>query len=118
MRAKTIDEVIRQLDNIIGWARENHSRLVYFAALYREVTFKVKEGTANGSFDDGKWIERLDVIFANHSLEAFAQYQNNQSPTRAWQIAFEASKHWWPIVLQHLLLGMNSLGSGFRCFEK
>lgn len=108
MQARTINEVIRQLDNIIDWARENHSRLGYFAALYRKVTLKVKEGIASGFFDDGQRMARLDVIFANRYLEAFAQYQNNQSPTRAWQVAFEAAKHWWPVVVQHVLLGINA----------
>lgn len=108
MRAKTIDEVIRQMDQIIDLAYRNHSRLGYFAALYRKVTVKVKEGIAKGFFDDGDRMERLDVIFANRYLEAFEQCQNNVVPTRAWQVAFDASNRWWPIVLQHLLLGMNA----------
>lgn len=108
MQAKTIDEVIQQLDQIIDWACRNNSRLGYFAALYRKVTLQVKEGIADGFFEDGERMERLDVIFANRYLEAFEQYQNNKVPTRSWQIAFEAARRWWPIVLQHLLLGMNA----------
>lgn len=108
MRAKTIDEVIQELESIIEWARSHTSRLGYFAALYRKVTIKVKEGIAEGFFDDGERMERLDVVFGNRYLEAFDQYQNNTPPTRSWQIAFEAAQRWWPIVLQHLLLGMNA----------
>ena len=53
-------------------------------------------------------MERLDVIFANRYLEAFEQYRSNQATTRSWRLTFETSKHWWPIGLQHLLLGMSA----------
>ena len=108
MPAQTIDDVIRQLDDIIDWASSQKSRLGYFAALYRKVTVNVKEGIADGFFEDGVRMERLDVIFANFYLQALVQYQKNQATTRSWQFAFETSGHWWPIVLQHLLLGMNA----------
>ncbi len=108
MQAKTIDEVIQELESMIDWARSHNSRLGYFAALYRKVTVKVKEGIADGLFDDGERMERLDVVFANRYLAAFEQFQNNAAPTRSWQVAFDAATSWWPIVLQHLLLGMNA----------
>lgn len=108
MSAKTIDDVIHQLDSIIDWARTNNSRLGYFAALYRRVTIKVKEGIAAGFFEDGARMERLDVVFANRYLEALERFQKNRVLTRSWKVAFDASQAWWPIVLQHLLLGMNA----------
>ena len=108
MPAETIDQVIQRLDDIISWSISNKSRLGYFAALYRKVTLSVKAGIGDGFFEDAERMERLDVIFANRYLEAFEQNQQKTTPTRSWQIAFEASKHWWPIVLQHLLLGMNA----------
>ncbi|MFQ5656791.1 MAG: DUF5995 family protein [Candidatus Methylomirabilales bacterium] len=108
MQAKSIDEVIEQLDNIIEWARGEKSRLGYFAALYRKVTLKVREGIADGFFDDGERVERLDVGFANRYLDAFERYRTKRVLTRSWKVAFDAAKHWWPIVLQHLLLGMNA----------
>ena len=108
MEAKNIDQVIQQLDYIIEWSINCRSRLGYFAALYRKVTLKVKEGISDGFFEDGERMEHLDVIFANRYLEAFDQNQKNIKNTRSWQLAFEASNQWWPIVLQHLLLGMNA----------
>ncbi|CAB1078915.1 hypothetical protein D1AOALGA4SA_6635 [Olavius algarvensis Delta 1 endosymbiont] len=104
----TIDEVIRQLDDIIDWSQSHESRLGYFAALYRKVTVKVKEGIADGYFGDGQRMERLDMIFAGRYLDAFEQFRSHQPTTQSWRLTFEASKHWWPIVLQHLLLGMNA----------
>jgi len=107
-QATTIDEVIEQLDGLIAGARRESSRSGYFPALYRKVTVSVKEGIAAGRFEDGERMERLDVIFANRYLAAVAALQRGEPPSRCWQLSFEASRRWWPIVLQHLLLGMNA----------
>ncbi len=106
--AETIDGLIGKLDQIVDWSYTTKSRLRYFAALYRKVTIKVKEGIAKDFFDDGERMERLDVIFANRYLAAFEVCRNNGQPTRCWSYAFRVTKQWWPIVLQHLLLGMNA----------
>jgi hypothetical protein len=106
--ATTIGEVIGRLDEIVGWARTQGSRLGYFAALYREVTRRVRAQIEAGFFEDGPRMERLDVAFANRYFEAFDQSRAGRNPTSSWQVAFAASTRWWPIVLQHLLLGMNA----------
>jgi len=108
MPAETIDEVIAQLDEIIAWSKANESRLGYFPALYRKVTINIKEGIAEGFFDNGPRMERLDVIFANRYLAAIDSYRSNGSPSHCWQFAFVATGEYWPIVLQHLLLGTNA----------
>jgi hypothetical protein len=105
---RTIDEVVARLDDVIDGSRRTKSRLGYFAALYRKVTVEVKKGIADGVFEDGERMERLDVAFANRYLEALDQYEGGGSPTASWQVAFTAAKRPWPIVLQHLLLGMNA----------
>ncbi len=68
----------------------------------------VKEGIAAGRFEDGPRMERLDVLFANRYLAAVESLRRGEPPTRSWQVSFEAAGRWWPIVLQHLLLGMNA----------
>ena len=117
---KTIDEVVEQLDAIIAWARGEHSRVGYFAAMYRGVTLRVHEGIISGRFEDGELMEHLDVAFANRYLEAVAQYRRGDPTTQAWTVAFEAATSWRPIVLQHLLLGMNAhinLDLGIACAQ-
>ena len=106
--ADTIDEVVDRLTEIVEWSRAANSRLGYFAALYRNVTIKIGEGIAEGFFDDGGRMERLDVIFANRYLEACEAHRDGRPTTDAWTYAFRVSDQWWPIVLQHLLLGMNA----------
>ena len=107
-QTETIDQVIDQLAEIIDWSSKTKSRLGYFAALYRKVTIKVKEGISENFFDDGERMERLDVIFANRYLAAIEAYRNNAQPTNCWIYSFQVAKQRWPIVLQHLLLGMNA----------
>lgn len=106
--AHSIDDVIEQLDTTVEWARANNSRLGYFPALYRWVTLKVKQGVDEGFFDDGPRMERLDVIFANRYLAALEAWRGGSRPTAAWDYTFTQAGQYWPIVLQHLLLGINA----------
>ena len=108
MPAATIDEVIERLDRVIARARLDGSRAGYFPALYRKVTVSVKEGILAGRFEDGERLERLDVIFANRYLAAVEAAERGEAATLSWQVCFAAAASWWPIVLQHLLLGMNA----------
>jgi hypothetical protein len=105
---RTIDDVIVELDDVIARARAERSRLGYFAVLYRDVTVKVKEGIGDGSFEDGARMERLDVAFASRYLDALHAYRRGEEMSRCWRAAFRAADRWPPIVLQHLLLGINA----------
>src|SRR5215203_4369433 len=103
-----IDDVVDMLDGVLGRALETGSRVGYFAVIYRKVTAKVAEGIATGFFDDGERMERLDVTFANRYLTALTTFEAGDNPTRSWQRAFEATTTARPIVLQHLLAGINA----------
>lgn len=107
-QANTIDEVIQLLDEIIERSKIEQSAIGLFAALYREVTVKIKEGIHDGSFQNGERMEKLDVIFANRYLKAYYQYQAKEKPSECWGFAFEQAEKFWPIVVQHLLLGINA----------
>ncbi len=108
VRAETIDEIIERITEIVDEAKEDRSRIGYFPALYRKVTIQVKQGIEEGFFDDGERMERLDVIFAQRYLDAFEEYRSGGTLTQSWLFAFEVTEQWWPIVLQHLILGMNA----------
>ena len=105
---QTVDEVLDALDAIIAEALQVGSRMGYFAAIYRKVTAKVAEGIATGFFDDGERMQRLDVAFATRYLAALGLYHGAGTPTRSWELAFEAAGAARPIVLQHLLVGINA----------
>ncbi len=104
----TIDDVITQLDLIIEQSKTNKSPLGYFAALYRKVTIKVKEGIADNYFDDGPRMEQLDIVFAKRYLDAYTAIQNKETPSESWVKVFDLAGNYWPIVLQHLLIGINA----------
>jgi hypothetical protein len=106
--ANTIDEVIAILETIIIESEKNNDPLGYFAALYQNVTICVKEGIANDYFEDGPRMEQLDVAFANRYLNAWYSYKNNEPVTLSWKSAFNLSTSYWPIVLQHILMGINA----------
>jgi len=108
MSAHSIDEVIVRLDEVIARARRERSRLGFFATLYRNVTIKVKEGIRDGFFEDGPRMERLDVTFASRYLDALEAHRRGEPASACWKVSFEAAEAWRPIILQHLLLGMNA----------
>ncbi len=108
MEAADIDEVIHHLTAIINTAHKENSRLGFFAALYRRVTQEVKYGIKKGQFEDGVRMELLDVAFANRYLAAYNAYREGQPLSESWRISFLAAQKWPPIMLQHLLLGMNA----------
>ena len=108
MTATTIDEAITELGEIIDWARDEKTRLGYFAAMYRTVTVRVKRGIELGQFEHGERMEHLDVVFANRYLDAIRLYRAGETPTESWQVPFAAAGRWRPLVIQHLFAGMNA----------
>ena len=106
--ARTIDDVIARLGDIVTYCRRENSRLGYFPALYRKVTIQVKEDIAGGRFEDGARMERLDVRFANRYFAAFEQHRRGVAPTRSWAYSFARAESSDPLILQHLMLGINA----------
>ena len=107
-QANSIQEVIDILEEIIQECKTESNPLGYFAALYQNVTINVADKIGKKYFDDDKRMEHLDVVFANRYIEAYYAYQEQKKVTNSWKIAFELSKTYWAIVLQHLLIGMNA----------
>ena len=106
--ADSVDGVIEALDAVTSRARAAQSPLGYFAALYGSVTRTVADGIHTGFFDDQPRMQRLVVVFANRYLAALEGFQSDGEPSRCWDVAFDAADDATPIVLQHLLLGINA----------
>ena len=104
---QTINEVLTELDFIIAHCKARQSRQTYFAVLYRQMTAAVKIGIEQGQFQDGKRMEKLDVIFAKRYTDAWYAFQKNEATSRSWQLAFTAAEK--PLtVIQHLFIGINT----------
>ncbi|GAA5113569.1 DUF5995 family protein [Haloechinothrix salitolerans] len=108
MPAQSIDEALAALDDIIERARRDSDRRGYFAVLYRKVTANVKDAIDAGVFDDAERMARLDILFANRYLDAEHAHTRGGELTRSWRIAFDACTRWRPLLLQHLLAGINA----------
>ncbi|SIS89626.1 DUF5995 family protein [Chryseobacterium gambrini] len=105
---KTIEEVLKKLDAIIIWAKENQSPVGYFACTYRIMTAQVLKGIQQKKFEDNPRMTVLDIAFATRYLEAWEAYSKGQKCTNSWFIAFEAAKNKNLLILQHIFLGMNA----------
>lgn len=104
----TIDDVIHQMDVIIQRCIAQNNKMGYFAVLYRSVTAQVKEKISTDFFDDGKRMEKLVIIFAGRYLDAVDKHWNGRATSKCWEEAFKAASLKNPIILQHLMLGMNA----------
>ena len=110
MQATNIDDVLVKLKGVIDNHRDRGSPLVFFPAVYRATTARVRAGIQNGSFVDGARMERLATTFANRYLAALdaAAAAGGVGPARAWQVTFAAATRQHTMILQHVLLGMNA----------
>lgn len=108
MTLDSIDDVLRELDTIVAVSRQRGSADGYFAALYRRTTAEVKARIEKGIFADSARMTRLDIVFARRYLEAWQARERGERTSAVWSVAFGGARDFWPIVLQHLLLGMNA----------
>lgn len=109
--AATIPQVVDALETVIGWSIEASSRLGYFAALYKRVTIAVGVAIAEGMFEDGARLERLDAAFANRYFDALNGHFHPDRfarPTHSWQVTFDAASQPGPILVQHMFAGVNA----------
>lgn len=105
---KTIEEVLKKLDEIIIWCKENQSPAGYFACTYRIMTAQVLKGIRQKKFEDNPRMTTLDITFAQRYLQAWDSYSKGKKCTNSWYIAFEAAKNKNLLILQHIFLGMNA----------
>lgn len=105
----TIEVIIARLNLILDDSLRHAHRIGYFAALYERVTTNVRRALVAGNvFADNERMERLDVAFANRFLTAWDQHTSGGTPSESWRVAFAALDDPKPLVVQHLLLGMNA----------
>ena len=103
-----IDAVVAELSEVLDGSIAQSSRLGYFAALYLRVTREVQRGVRAGEFDDGPRMDRLDGLFARRYLDAVASYRAGKPVSASWKVAFDTAEQRWPLILQHLFLGINA----------
>jgi len=109
MPHQPIEEIIARLERIIDDALRGERRIGYFAALYERVTSNVRRALVAGDvFQNNPRMEHLDVVFAERFLTAWEAYSEGREPTASWRVAFKILDDPGPLVVQHLMLGMNA----------
>jgi hypothetical protein len=104
----TFETCLGQFEAVIERSRREKDRVGLFAAMYAGVTRSVREGCGNGAFAEPVRMERFVTAFADRYFVAHDAWRDGQRAPAVWTTAFEAARRWRPIVLQHLLLGMNA----------
>jgi len=53
-------------------------------------------------------MEKFDVTFANRYLSTLDSFRRGEPVSKCWLVSFQIAATWPPIILQHLLTGMNA----------
>jgi hypothetical protein len=105
---QSLDGVVEAIADVVREAKNSGSRVGFFAAMYSGVTVQVRAGVESDQFEDGPRMERLATTFAARYLDALNQFRGGNQPSRCWDFAFRSAEMWRPLILQHLLLGINA----------
>jgi hypothetical protein len=104
----TIPEVIARLQ-AIETAAPRKDGVACFARLYRQVTEGVDAEVMGRGFEDGRFLERLDVCFAGLFFAALDAWERDPaSAPSAWVPLFEQRARRGVTPLQFALAGMNA----------
>ena len=106
-QAKTIDDVLNDLDSIIEDSVKENNRLGIFAYVYRRTTAQIKQAIIDKRFEDNERMEMLDVTFANLYLTAYKNFCIDKSISKSWLAALQCKSQKLTII-QHIILGMNA----------
>jgi Family of unknown function (DUF5995) len=81
----------------------------FFHGTYLRTTRAVAAEIDRGSFADGDWLERWDVVFADLYLDALDADRRGEPIPSPWRVAFDAARDRPDLPpLRHVLLGMNA----------
>ncbi len=104
----TYVRTIDALELVVDRCAANGDRIGYFAAMYLAVTHTVRQRAVEGRFEDAARMEHFVSGFARRYLDAEEAWRTGGPIADSWRAAFLATRRWRPIILQHLLLGMNA----------
>src|SRR6266513_1302876 len=109
-----VRDVIKRLEEIQSYAeaheaRGQHDGVACFTYLYHRITTRVLEGIESGRFDDGEFVNLLDVVFANRYLAALrASVLSPGDVPDAWEVLFQRRAEPHITRLQFAAAGVNA----------
>lgn len=108
---QTIDDVIREFDEIIDWAIAAKTPIGYFAVIYKQATVAIRDAIDRGDFTDANRMLAFQLTFARRyftALNAYNDWSGFEMPTHVWAQSFYANAQDEPTIFQHLLTGLNA----------
>jgi hypothetical protein len=106
---RSIDDVVSGLGAFEAEFAATADRRGVFVEAYLLITLELRSRIERGVFDDGAWVARYIVAFAELYRRALVAYEAGEGPLpRAWKAAFDAAKQPSTLILQHLVLGINA----------
>jgi hypothetical protein len=107
---ETMEDVILGLEGLGQALFDRRDRRAVFVIAYLHITREMKHRIDGDWFQDGPWVARYVVAFANLYRQALAAFEAGDLDTvpKPWRIAFEASSSEAALVIQDLLLGINA----------
>ena len=106
--AKSVADVIQILTDADQVLAEDDG-LKWFNQLYLAVTTAVRDSLGHATFNDGPWLSKLDVVFANLFLDALGKADPDVSGApSAWRPLLAARADKGLAKIQFALAGMNA----------
>jgi hypothetical protein len=103
----SIDDVItvlRDFDTVLP----NDDGLKWFNLLYLRTSESIRDNPPQGGFENPRWVERLDVVFANRYFSAISAIGGSPDTPRAWLPLFRARHSRGIARVQFALAGANA----------
>jgi hypothetical protein len=121
--AKSVADVLSNIDQIVEWAIATESQIGYFAVVYQRVTRSIQAAINNGRvFKDNALVTQLDIAFAQryfNALNAYFYPDKFAGPTLPWEVALVAAQDSQAILLQHMMIAFNAhitFDLGMACY--
>lgn len=109
--AKTIDDVLHNMQLVIDWSIRADSTIGYFAVLYKRATVAIHKAMDQGVFDDAERMDRVAARFAQRyfaSLNGYFYPDEFDPPSLPWEVSFVADATNQTTMVQNMLAGLNA----------
>ena len=105
-----IDRVIARMRVRLDRLARSCSHSAIFSLAYLRVTENVRAAVRSGYFDDRKWLNRVDTVFADLYFDTTRRWENGRRANipAAWRIALQAEDDRAMSGLGNFMLAMNA----------
>ena len=107
---RCIDRVIARMKVRLDRLVQTCSHSAIFSLAYLRVTENVRDAVRSGYFDDEKWLNRVDTVFADLYFDVTSRWESGRRTNipAAWRIALKAEDERAVSGLGNFMLAMNA----------